>query len=111
MILPMIGFLAGCSVFGIIGAIIIGSLLLIGRPKGIAKDPRRLKRGLAVFVAGAMASAAAVGWLLGRALAESPTKGHISVWSGFAILILTGSLGGLAIVFLAAQAIPPKTTA
>jgi hypothetical protein len=111
MILPMLGFLAGCSVFGIIGASLIGGVLLIGRPKSLVKDPRRLTRGLAVFVAGAMASAAAGGWLLGRALADSPVKNHISVWSGFTILVLMGTLGGLVIVFLAAQAIPPKPTA
>jgi hypothetical protein len=58
MILPMLGFLAGCAVFGSIGAGIIGGSLIFGRPKGLAKDLGRLARGLALFVAGAMASAA-----------------------------------------------------
>jgi hypothetical protein len=111
MILPMLGFLAGCSMFGIIGAIIGGGVLLLGRPKSLSKDRGRLTRGLAVFVAGAMASAGAGAWLLGRALADSPSKSPISVWSGFGILVLMGTLGGLAIVFLTARAIPPKMTA
>ncbi len=101
MLLPMMGFIAGCTVFGVIGLPIVFSL----------RTRKPILRVLPAFVVGAMMSAALTGWLYGRIFADSDglLAGRLTVLGLFATLLVGGTLGGLAAVTLLGRAFPPNT--
>jgi hypothetical protein len=101
MLLPMMGFIAGCTVFGVIGLPIV----LVLRTR------RPMVHALPAFVAGAMISAALTGWLYGRTFADSQglLGSRLSILGLFATLSVGGTLGGLAAVTLLGRVFPPNT--
>ena|SRR6185437_3028788 len=94
MLLPLMGFIAGCTVFGVIGLPVV---LFLRARRPLAAVP--------AFVVGAMLSAALTGWLYGRIFADSHglLDSRVSVLGLFATLLVGGTLGGLAAVTLLAR--------
>jgi hypothetical protein len=101
MLLPMMGFIAGCTVFGVIGLPIVLSL----------RTRRPIVHALPAFVVGAMISAALTGWLYEQIFADSTgfLASRVTVLGFFATLLVGGIVGGLGAVTLVGRVFPPNS--
>ena len=90
MLLPAIGFIVGCVVFGIIGAVVLP----------LRPTPRSRVRDLPIFVAGALGNSAVAGGLYGLAFAtpNGLLESRVAIFAMFTVLLVAGSSGGLCAV-------------
>ena len=92
MLIPALGFIAGCLCFGLVGVVLLR----------LRKPGRFRLIDLGLFVAGAMPTSAVAGWLYGLVAADwnGQLKSGVAVVGLSCVLLVSGAVGGLGAIWL-----------